>query len=110
MAEYQAERRRRRKTRIQPSQRNRRIQKPKRVLGDRYNNRSYGHAVARACDKAGVSHWAPNQLRHNAATLLRREFGLDVAKAVLGHSSVMPTQAYAEQDMKAAAAAMAKVG
>jgi integrase len=110
MAEYQAERRRRRKTRIQPSQRDRRIQKPKRVLGDRYNNRSYGHAVARACDKAGVPHWAPNQLRHNAATRLRREFGLDVAKAVLGHSSVMPTQAYAEQDMKAAAAAMAKVG
>jgi hypothetical protein len=35
--------------------------------------------------------WHPNQLRHSAATRLRREFGLDVARAVLGHSSVMPT-------------------
>ena len=34
-----------------------------------------------------IPHWHPNQLRHNAATRLRREFGLDMARAVLGHSS-----------------------
>jgi integrase len=110
MAEHRAERRRQRKSRIQPSQQDRRKQNPKRTLGDHYNNRSYGHAVAKACDKAGVPHWAPNQLRHNAATRLRREFGLDVAKGVLGHSSVMPTQIYAEQDASKAREAMARIG
>jgi integrase len=55
-------------------------------------------------------HWHPNRLRHSAATRLRREFGLDVAKAVLGHSSVMPTQVYAEQDQAAAADAMRRIG
>jgi hypothetical protein len=41
---------------------------------------------------------------------LRREFGLEIAKAVLGHSSVVPTQIYAEQDQAAAADAMLKIG
>ena len=54
--------------------------------------------------------WHPNQLRHNAATRIRREFGLDVARAVLGHSSVMPTQVYAEQDVAKAMEAMGRVG
>jgi integrase len=110
MAEHRAERRRNRKTRVQPSQRDRRKRDPKRVLGDRYNARSYGHAVAKACDKAGVPRWAPNQLRHNAATRLRREFGLETAKAVLGHASVAPTQVYAEQDEARAIEAMGRVG
>jgi integrase len=110
VAEHQAERRRNRKAKVQPSQVDRRKQGPKRTVGDHYNNRSYGHAVAKACDKAGVPRWAPNQLRHNAATRLRREFGLDVAKAVLGHSSVMPTQVYAEQDAAKAMEAMARIG
>jgi integrase len=65
-------------------------------------------AELRAWEKA--HRWHPNQLRHSAATRLRRVFGLDVAKAVLGHSSVMPTQVYAEQDQAAAADAMRKTG
>jgi integrase len=44
-------------------------------------------AELRAWQKA--HRWHPNQLRHSAATRLRREFGLDVAKAVPGHSSVI---------------------
>jgi hypothetical protein len=32
-------------------------------------------------------HWHPHQLRHNAATELRREFGLDTARVILGHRS-----------------------
>jgi site-specific recombinase XerD len=125
-----------RKTKVQPSQRNRRKKRPAHRPGERYTTLSYALAIDRGCDRAfphptlkGIPakeltkeqraeleewqrahRWSPNRLRHNAATRIRREFGLDVAKAVLGHSSVMPTQVYAEQDMEAAAAAMAKVG
>jgi integrase len=55
-------------------------------------------------------HFHPNQLRHNAGTRLRREFGLDVARAVLGHSSPVVTEVYAELDEAKAAEAMARVG
>ncbi|MBL4808869.1 MAG: site-specific integrase [Phycisphaerales bacterium] len=44
--------------------------------------------------------WHPHQLRHNAATRIRREFGLEAAQLVLGHSSAVVTDAvYAERDM-----------
>jgi hypothetical protein len=54
--------------------------------------------------------WHPNRLRHNAGTRIRRDFGLDVARAVLGHSSPVVTAVYAELDMAKAADAMARVG
>jgi integrase len=42
--------------------------------------------------------WNPHQLRHSAATRIRREFGLDAAQVVLGHRTLAVTQVYAEQD------------
>jgi integrase len=60
--------------------------------------------------KANVPHWHPNQLRHNAATRLRKEFGLDVARVILGHSSPVVTEVYAEVDREKALAVMEKVG
>ena len=45
-----------------------------------------------------------------AATRLRREFGLDVARAVLGHCSPVVTEVYAEMDGAKAAEAMERVG
>jgi integrase len=43
--------------------------------------------------------WHPHQLRHNAATHIRREFGLEAASLVLGHASATITDAiYAERD------------
>jgi integrase len=110
MAEHQAERRLNRKTKVQPSQVDRRVRKPKRVAGQHYSTISYGHAIADACEHAGVPRWGPNRLRHSAATRIRREFGLEVAKAVLGHSSVVPTQIYAEADLQAAREAMERLG
>lgn len=176
MAEHSAELRKARKTKVQPSQQNRRKKCPRRVPAEKYRVTGYALAIRRGCDRAfphptlspltseGLSReqreqyrylrrslrskdlsaerreqitaaikgllkrdltadqqaelrawqkahrWHPNQLRHSAATRLRREFGLDVAKAVLGHSSVMPTQVYAEQDQAAAADAMLRTG
>jgi integrase len=54
--------------------------------------------------------WHPNQLRHAKATELRRELGLDTARAVLGHRSPRITETYAEIDLSKAAAAMEKLG
>ncbi len=115
-----AERRQNRKSKVQPSQKNRSKAKPKRKPGERYDTRSLYHAVAYGIRKAQdaakktgerpIADWHPNQLRHNAATRLRREFGLDVARAVLGHSSPVVTEVYAELDGAKAAEAMERVG
>jgi len=88
----------------------RRKRRPKKKPGDRYSVNSYRQVIQRACDVAKVPRWAPNQLRHNAATYLRKEFGLDVARAVLGHRTPITTEIYAEIDGKLAADVMGKVG
>jgi integrase len=119
-AERQAKRRRGRKTPRTPSERSRkRKANPKWSPRERYDTQSYSHAIAYAIRRANqvnersgdpIPHWSPNRLRHNAATRLRKEFGLDVARAVLGHSSPAVTAIYAEVDGAKAAEAMERVG
>ncbi|MEN6384480.1 MAG: tyrosine-type recombinase/integrase [Phycisphaerales bacterium] len=55
-------------------------------------------------------HWHPHQLRHNAATFLRKEFGIDTARIILGHRSAVITEVYAELDQQKAMDAVIKVG
>ncbi len=81
-----------------------------RTPGTRYVTTSYEHAIAAACKRAGVPRWAPNQLRHKRATVIRALFGLDTARAVLGHSSAAITEVYAERDASAAAEVARKIG
>lgn len=97
-----------------------------RIKNDRYTVMVYWHMVNRACQLADrlahenrpdvpadvvlVNPWHPHQLRHNAATLLRKAYGLDVAKAVLGHQNTSVTEIYAEQDYEKAQDAIAKLG
>tara|TARA_R110002111_G_scaffold55414_4_gene95295 strand:- start:856 stop:1071 length:216 start_codon:yes stop_codon:yes gene_type:complete len=54
--------------------------------------------------------WHPNQLRHNAGTYLRKEFGIEAARVVLGHKSAGVTEIYAELDRAKAEEIMGKVG
>ena len=62
----------------------------------------------RSVSHGGFPSWHPHQLRHSAATRLRKEFGLDVTPAVLGHSSAVVTRGYTcRVDGAQAAAAMA---
>lgn len=109
---------------------------PKRSPGTRYTTMTYARAIAYACDRA-LPHpvlseipfdqltptqrhelqawrkqhrWSPNRLRHNAATYLRKQFGIEAARVVLGHSSAGVTEIYAEQDLNKAAEIMARVG
>ncbi len=42
--------------------------------------------------------WHPHQLRHNAAAELRKEFGLEAGRIILGHCSAVITEVYAEKD------------
>ncbi len=119
-AERLAAQRQARKTKVQPSQQNRRKAKPRTRPGERYDTDSYRRAIAYGIkrvnqDRASrgeppIPNWHPHQLRHNAATRLRREFGLDVTRAVLGHSSPVVTEVYAELDQAKAAEAMARIG
>jgi len=101
------------------------VRKPKRSAGEHYDTNSYRRAIHRACDKAfphptlghkmcskftdvekrelqewqSAHRWSPNQLRHSAATEVRREFGLEAAQVILGHSQANVTQVYAERDL-----------
>ncbi len=64
--------------------------------GERYTTHSYRRAIERGCQKAKISVWSPHRLRHNAATIVRREYGLEAAQLILGHARADVTQLYAE--------------
>lgn len=91
-AEQNARRREERRSPITPSQAARRPKNnPGRPPGNKYSVDSYRRCIERACLLAGVPKWTPGRLRHNAATRLRKEFGLEAAQTVLGHTNVETT-------------------
>lgn len=137
VAERNAARRAGRRTPMTPSQAGRRPKANRlREPHDRYTTMSYARAIAYACDQAfphaltardrsskltpderkevqawrREHRWSPNRLRHNAATYLRKQFGIEAARIVLGHSSAGVTEIYAEQDLSKAAEIMERVG
>jgi integrase len=61
-------------------------------------------------DERIVPSWHPHQLRHTAATRLRKQYGVEMARVVLGHSSIEVSELYAEIDIEAAKEAMKKSG
>ncbi|MBI5764300.1 MAG: tyrosine-type recombinase/integrase [Planctomycetes bacterium] len=105
------------------SSRKRRRTRPAR---DRYDTNSYRRAICRGCDVAfpapegmlakDIAAWQkdhrfhPHQLRHTAATQIRRKYGLEAAKCILGHSNIETTQIYAEVNQVQATRIMAEVG
>lgn len=120
-AERKAKQNQNRKTPMTPSQRRRAEQairrvergKRKRPPRERYDSQSYARAIKYAIKQAyrpdGMTstefmkwkppqHWHPHQLRHNAATWLRKEFGIEIARIILGHKSPAITEVYAELD------------
>lgn len=89
---------------------NRIARKPRKAPGDFYTAASYARAIKYACKRAKHSCWAPNQLRHNAATHIRKKFGLDAASVILGHSGLEVTQIYAESDRNKAIDVARQIG
>lgn len=83
----------------------------KRPPRDHYDVAGYRRAIHRAADVADeiarkdqpgeqriIGRWSPNRLRHNAATLLRKNHGLEVSRIILGHQTAFTTEIYAEVD------------
>lgn len=92
-----AEMRAKRKTKVQPSQVDRRESNPdpRKLPAEQYTPNAYALAVRRAAKRAGVPHWHPNQLRHSFGTLAREQHGLEAAQHLLGHSRSDVTERYA---------------
>lgn len=108
-----------------------RVENPRKQPGDAYTTESYCRAVTKLCDRADelararakkaglkvadgirmVQRWHPHQLRHNYATEIRRQHGLEAAQLLLGHSSALVTDAvYADRDQAAMLRIAAKIG
>lgn len=105
---------------------------PKRASGERFTTATYRRAITRGCEVAfGMpkelrrarrneqpdekatrlvkaakwreSHcWAPNQLRHAAATEIRERYDLEHAQVALGHAKANTAEIYAEKNAKLA--------
>jgi integrase len=66
--------------------------------GDRpYHRDSILVAIYRACDRAGIDHWSPGQIRHTTAMMVLGKHGLEAARALLGHTTDRVTRRYTGQ-------------
>lgn len=69
------------------------------------------NAVRRACERVGVAHWHPSQIRHSRTTATADEFGVEVARAQASHADARMTLHYARQaDRSIAARAATQTG
>ena len=107
---HMARKREQRQTPVQPSQRDRSRRGGEQRRRDHFTTSGYRQAISYGCERAEIPAWNPNQLRHARATALRREYGLETARAVLGHTSASVTETYAELDLGLAAKAMHQSG
>jgi len=89
---------------------NRIAKKPRQAPGTSYATGSYAKAIKYACQRGKIDHWHPNQLRHNAGTAIRKQFGIEAASTILGHSGLQVTQVYAEQDHAKAIEVARRIG
>ena len=74
---------------------------------------NFSHSFARLCERAGLGHWHPHELRHSGASLmLAQGTPLHVVSDVLGHASIAITKdVYGhllEGDKRAAAESMSR--
>ncbi len=104
------EKRKKRLSKVQPSQICRAKEHPKKTPGVYYLVSSYRRALYKGAKEAGVEQWSPNQLRHTRATEIRKEFGLEAAQIVLGHAKADVTQIYAERDKQKGKEIIRKIG
>jgi integrase len=55
-------------------------------------------------------HWHPHQLRHTFATRVRKQYGLETARILLGQATIAAAEIYAEAERSRAAEIAAKIG
>jgi integrase len=107
LEEHRARLRRNRKSKVQPSQRNRRKARPTKTAGERYTTGSYSKAIAAVCKRAGIPPWSPNQLRHNWFSWMDARTNIQTASKAGGHTF---RYLAAEAKLKDAAAILARLG
>ncbi len=78
---------------------------PKRLAEGRFQRDNHtddwlSRTIKRACEKAGVPPWTPNQVRHTAGTEVRDEYDVEAAQLMLGHRNLSTTEIYAEQSKR----------
>ncbi len=120
VAQWLALKRANRQTPVQPSQVCRCKRNPGRRPGNRYTTDSYCGAVASAIEKANADRkekglppipaWAPNRLRHLAATEIAAKFDRETAAVALGHAGMDMIGIYAEQSLNKVAGVAAAMG
>jgi integrase len=118
------QRRQLRETPMTPSQARRKAKaKPKRPKRKRYDVESYRRAI-RYCQiklqrlqdtlsedqKNPVEYWHPHQLRHQFATVVRKELGAEAVQIGLGHKSTDLVDLYAEKNLEAAKTIALRIG
>ena len=87
-----------------------------RVLGEHWTTDAYTKTIRAACGKAKITPWSANRLRHTFGTEVRRAFGLEAARAVLGHTGggcvtdVYTFDALADEMVRKAAPAVEALG
>jgi len=75
---------------------------------------NFSHSFSRLCERAGLGHWHPHELRHSGASLMQVAQGtpLHVVSEVLGHASIAITKDMyghlLEGDKRAAAESMSR--
>jgi integrase len=111
VAEFRAARKAARKCKVYPWEANRkRKANPKRRAGLRYTVDRYRKAIIKTCEKKKLTPWHPHQLRHTVATEIRRKYGIETARIILGHKSLQATEIYAEGNRDAAKKVMGEIG
>jgi integrase len=107
-AHYEAHKRPHRTERQRARKRRRTPRVPKMF----YDKNSYRQAIIRGCDRAGVSPFRANQIRHTVLTKVRQDpdFGPEHAQALGGHSKINTTQRYAELNRDLAKEVVRKFG
>lgn len=75
-----------RESAVSPSHQDRKNPLAQKKPRDHWDTCTYTKTIQDACDRAGIPRWSANQLRHSFATKVRRQFGIDATRAVLGHS------------------------
>ena len=52
----------------------------------------FSHSFVRLCERTGLGHWHPHELRHSGASLFAHGTPLHVVSEVLGHAGIAITK------------------